>query len=96
MDTTVVLWVFGSLIGILVVVFGYLASRVKSVEKDLSDLRADIPVRYANEGDIQRVEKAIEAVRVDFNAAASEMRAGLADVAGKLNQLIGHNMAHGG
>jgi hypothetical protein len=91
----VILWIFGTLIGILVVVFGYLSGRVKAVEKDLSDLRADIPVRYANEGDIQRVEKALEAVRTDFNSAAHELRLSMADMSGKLNQLIGQNTHRG-
>lgn len=90
-----ILWIFGTLIGILVVVFGYLSGRVKAVEKDLSDLRADIPVRYANEGDIQRVEKALEAVRTDFNNAAHELRLSMADMSGKLNQLIGQNTHRG-
>lgn len=93
-----VLWVFGVLIGVLGLVLGFLANwhhktsdRVGVVEKTVADLRAEIPSRYANEGDIQRVEKAINDARQEFSAAAHELRLGLADVAGKLNQLIGQS-----
>lgn len=97
------LWIFGVLITALGIVLGFIANwnhrlsdRVGKVEQGLADFRAEVPFRYANEGDIQRVEKAIEAVRTDFNAAAHELRLGLADVVGKLNQLIGQNTAHRG
>lgn len=86
---TLVLWIFGTMIGIQVVVIGFIVNWVHKTADAVSDLRADIPARYANEGDIKRVEQAIQEARSDFNTAARELREGLGKVADKLSELVG-------
>lgn len=94
----VVLWIFGAVIGALGLVLGFLANwhhktadRVSGVERDLADFRARVAETYAGHPDIRRVEEAISSVRAELNTVATEMRSGLANVAEKLNQLIGQS-----
>lgn len=102
MSEGTLLWILGITFTVLSSIIGYLlwsthrtSDRVRQVERDLADFRAEVPVKYANDADIARVENAIAAVRQDLNTFTTEIRATLTNVSATLNQLVGANTHRG-
>lgn len=102
MSEQVILWVLGSILTILSGVVIFLANwchrnadKVGKVADDLANFRAEVPIKYANDLDIARVEKVIGEVRQELHTFTSEMRVSLSSLAATLNQLVGANTHRG-
>lgn len=102
MTDQAVLWILGIAVTILspMVLFlanwcHKLADRQTKMADDFANFKAEVPVRYANDADIRRVEEAIGGMRHDLTALATEVRTNVATLAATLNQLVGAN-AHRG
>ena len=95
MSESTILWILGALMSLVLPALGYLAHRIAAVEKGLADFRAEVPVRYANEGDILRVEASITALRGQVDQYMTEQRAHATSVAATLNQLVGASTHRG-
>lgn len=98
MSVEVTLWIFGSLITLLVIVIGFLIKwhlrtdeRMAKAEVALSDFKVDCLRSFVDSGDMGRLNTSIDNLRNDLTALASEMRKDLIEVAKGLNQLIGQN-----
>lgn len=102
MSEQAIFWLCGAGLTILSSILGYLlwavhknTDRVVQVERDFANFRAEVPVKYANDADIARVEKAIGEVRQELHTFTTEIRTALTGVAATLNQLVGANANRG-
>lgn len=98
MSVEVTLWIFGSLITLLVIVIGFLVKwllrtdeRIGKTEVALSDFKVDCLRSFVDSGDMGRLNTSIEHLRNDLTSLASEMRKELAEVSKAVHQLIGQN-----
>jgi hypothetical protein len=102
MSENAIFWLLGIVFTVLSSIIGYLlwathknGDRVSQVERDFANFRAEVPVKYANDADIARVEKAIGEVRQELHTFTTEIRTALTGVAATLNQLVGANANRG-
>lgn len=102
MSEQTILWVLGALITALGLIVGFLANwhhktadRVREVEKDLAEFRAEVPIKYANDGDIARVERLVEGLRSEVNTFRIALEGRLDQMVATLNQLVGANTHRG-
>lgn len=97
MDTTTVIVILVGIVQALMgIVLGFLIrahtraeNRIDKLNDDFATFKADVPVRYANDADIKRVEDAISAVRHELQAFTSETRTTLVSIAATVNQIVG-------
>ncbi len=99
MSETVVLWIFGTVIGALTVLMGFLAKWIREVGKELADFRAEVPKVYPSETDVKRVEEAVKEVgrevRAELNAFTREVREDIGKLAATVHQMVGANQVRG-
>ncbi len=93
---TVIVLLVGALQALMGIVLGFIIraqsrteTRIDKVADDFSAFKADVPVRYANDADIKRVEDAIAAVRHELTAFTTETRTTLVSIAATVNQIVG-------
>jgi hypothetical protein len=79
----------GVVLGFIIRALTRAETRIDKTQDDLAAFKADVPVRYANETDIKRVEEAISAVRHELNAFTTETRTTLVNIAATVNQIVG-------
>lgn len=99
MSETVVLWIFGTVIGALTVIVGFLAKWIKDISDSLGNFRAEVPKIYPSETDVKRVEDAVKEVgrevRAELNAFSKEMREDIGKLAATVHQMVGANQVRG-
>lgn len=99
MSETLVLWIFGTLIGVLGVLIAFLARWLQAVSKELADFRAEVPKLYPSETDVKRVEDTVKEVgrelRADLNAFMREVRQDVGTLAAAVNQVVGASQNRG-
>lgn len=70
-------------------------ARIDKLSDDFAQFKAEVPIKYANDADIARVETAIAGVRQDLNTFTTEIRTTLTTLSATLNQLVGANTHRG-
>lgn len=93
---TVIVLLVGAMQALMGIVLGFIIraqsrteTRIDKVSDDFAAFKADVPVRYANDADIKRVEDAIAAVRHELNSFTNETRTTLVSIAATVNQIVG-------
>lgn len=99
MSETLVLWIFGTLIGVLGLIVGFLVKWIRDVGKELAEFRAEVPKIYPSETDVKRVEDAVKEVgrevRAELNAFTREVREDIGKLAATVHQMVGANQVRG-
>ncbi len=97
--TTVIIILVGAVQALMGIVLGFLIraqtraeARIDKAADDLANFKADVPIRYASDADVRRVE---EAVRAELAAFTSELRTKLDAFSATLHELVGANSRRG-
>lgn len=100
--TTVIVILVGAVQALMGIVLGFIIraqtrgeSRIDKLSDDLASFKAEVPVRFASDADVKRVEEGVNALRSEVNAFTSELRSRLDNLSATLHELVGANSRRG-
>lgn len=95
MDAQIVLWIFGSLIGALAMVCGYLAGRISKLDdrvnacfNKIAENERHLADNYVRGHEISEVKRAIEALRAEVGQAVASIRTEVQNQIGELTKAV--------
>ena len=100
--TTVIVILVGAVQALMGIVLGFIIrgqtrteSRMDKFSDDLSSFKAEVPVRFASDADVKRVEEGVSVLRAELNSFTLELRSRLDSLSATLHELVGANSRRG-
>lgn len=100
--TTVIVILVGAVQALMGIVLGFIIrgqtrteARMDKFSDDLSSFKAEVPVRFASDADVKRVEEGLSVLRTELNSFTLELRSRLDSMSATLHELVGANSRRG-